>query len=160
MNWKPFKLILILALLLGGCKQIADTKIIGLSKLVFFLIGAIFGSGALWSFLRVRYRKKTYILNETKLSLELRSELFEKLLKLIAKSERVENVMYGKEKVDNPPNELKKLKSQIELLSSDIIAIEKRLAKIEGRKPRDINLKYVRPKPPTGLRIVGENNET
>jgi len=152
--------LLILVFLLSGCKQIANMKILWLPKVVFFLIGAIFGSGGLWSLLRHRYQQKTYVLEETKLSSELRNDLSDKLIKLIQKSERYADVKEGKVKVAVLSNELSQLNSQIELLKSDIVALEERLAKIERREPRDIKLKFVPPEPPKWTEVEDVTNST
>ena len=144
---------MIIVLLLGACKQIANSKFIGSSEVVFLIIGIIFGSGGLWSFFRTRYQKKSYRLEETKLASELSSDVSEKLIVLMQKSERYTDVRDGKVTVDILPNELKKLDLQIELLKGDITVLEKRLAQIEGREPRDISLNFIHPAPPKNIRV-------
>lgn len=118
------------------------------------LLGIIVGSGGIWSLLRHRLAKREHALQAAMVISQLRKELGDRLVQLIEKSGQYENIRDGKVKVPIPGNELKRLQAQIDLLKDDILAGELRLAKLEGREPRSINLSYIRPSPPTGLRIV------
>ncbi len=117
------------------------------------LVGMVVGSGSIWSFLRYRAAKREHDLNAAKVISQLRKELLDRLVLLIERSEQYANVRDGIVKAPIPGNELMNLQAQIDLLKADISAGELRLAKLEGRQPRSINLSYVRPTPPTGLRL-------
>ena|SRR2546427_8119708 len=125
-----------------------------LTVLVGMVLGSVLGSGSIWSFLRYRAAKYEHELNAAKVISQLRKELFDWLVLLIERSEQYANVRDGIVQAPIPGNELLNLQAQIDLLKADISAGELRLAKLEGRQPRSINLSYVRPTPPTGLRVI------
>lgn len=51
-------------------------------------------------------------------------------------------------------NRLRQLKDEIERLREDCLAYERNAARLEVRPPRDVCNDWIRPAPPTGLRIV------
>jgi hypothetical protein len=124
------------------------------------LVGAVLGSGALWSFLQYRIAKRTQGLSAAKTLGELHKELSDKLVRLIELSKQYASLRDAeaasgrtRENQDRP-NEMLRLKAQIELLETDVLAAEARLAKLEKRPPRPIQVQWIPPSAPTGLRIV------
>ncbi|MBI2817274.1 MAG: hypothetical protein HYX72_10070 [Acidobacteria bacterium] len=51
-------------------------------------------------------------------------------------------------------NRLRELKAQYELTKDDFITLENNLSRLEGREPRKVELNFILPAPPTGLRVV------
>ena len=114
------------------------------------LAGVVLASAGLWSFLQYRSAKRAHALNAAKVIAELQKELLDKLILLSERSEEYANVRDGMLKGPIPGNELLKLQAQIDLLRAEIPAAELRLAKLEGREPRSINVQWIRPSSPTG----------
>jgi len=110
--------------------------------------GGLFGSGTIWAFLSYRQRAREIEVSSAVSMSALQKDLADKLLELIARSEEYADVRDGKIKVRIPPNKLNQLKAHIDILQSDVLSCEARLAKLENRDPRNINIKYIRPAPP------------
>lgn len=116
--------------------------------------GGLLGSGALWAFLSYRQRdKEVEIVTAISIS-ELQKDIANKLLELIAISEEYADVRDGNSDVAIPENKLMQLSAHIEILQGDILSCEDRLSKLESRPPRKINIEYIRPEPPKGVKVV------
>jgi hypothetical protein len=126
-------------------------------NLLSFVLGALFGSGAIWSFLNYRQRSKEIALTSATSIAGLQRDLTNKLLELMAKCDEYADVRDGKLSVDIPDNRLLQLKEHIEILRHDVVSCEARLAKLEDRSARNLKVDYMRPEPPR-LRIVVEDN--
>lgn len=111
--------------------------------------GALFGSGSLWAFLNFRQRSREIQLSAATSTAALRKDLLDKLIELIAKSEEYADIRDGKLPARIPPNKLNQLNAQIELLRGDVLECEAKLAKLEGRNPRQLKVEYIRPSPPS-----------
>jgi hypothetical protein len=116
--------------------------------------GGLFGSGAIWAFLNYRQRAKEVELSSAVSISELQRDLANKLLELISESEEYSDVRDGKSEASIPENKLMQLYAHIEILQSDVLSCEARLAKLEDRPPREINVEYIRPEPPRDIRIT------
>jgi hypothetical protein len=125
------------------------------------LIGMVFGSGALWSFLQFWNARQAHKVNAAKVIADLQRELGDKLVRLIELSNQYAKLRDAEARSgptrESPSrgNEMRRLQAQIDLVKQDIPLAEARLAKLEGRAPRQIQLQWIPPAPPTGLRIVG-----
>ena len=105
-----------------------------------FFVGTLVGGGALW---RYQEGKRADI----SLSSTLRSELGDKLAELIEKSVFYADIRDGKKSPTTDHNQPLQLKQTIAILKEDILALESKIAKIEKREPRKINVQFVRPRP-------------
>ena len=115
--------------------------------------GGLFGSGAIWAFLNYRQRAQEVEVASAVSISELQRDLANKLVDLMAKSEEYADVRDGKIEVAIPENRLIQLDAHIEILQGDVLSCEARLAKLENRPPRKINVDYIRPESPN-LEIV------
>ena len=116
-------------------------------------IGGLFGSGAIWAFLSYRQRATEVELSSALSISELQRDLTNKILELIARSEEYADVRDGEIHVAIPENRLIQLQDHIEILQGDIASCEARLSKLEKRTARNLNLDYVRPEPPRGIKV-------
>jgi len=107
-----------------------------------------------WKFLQYRSSKRQGDLQSAEALSRLNAKLYDQTMQLIERSERYENVRDGVVKVEIPGNELNRVQAQIDLLKDAISAGERQLAKLEKREPRSLRLNYVRPRAPTGFRIL------
>ena len=123
-------------------------------NVILFVVGGVFGSGSLWAFLEYRQRGKEVELSSAVSISELQKDLTDKLLELISRSEEYSDVRDGRIEVEIPENKLMQLYAHIEILQGDIRSCEDRLSRLENRPPRKINVEYIRPEPPNGVRVV------
>ena len=120
-----------------------------------FLFGLILGPGALWHLLESRSAERNTNVQVMRLSLDSRGRLNDLLIELVRQSSLFQAIRdcdssiaaYGVQ------GKLGEIQDRLELLENDILSIEGQLAKIEGRPPRDIILKSLRPGPPGPITI-------
>jgi hypothetical protein len=124
-----------------------------LQNVVSSFVGGLLGSGSIWAYLSYKQHAKEIEVSSAISISVLQRDLLDKLVELIAKSKEYADIRDGKMEVAIPPNRLDQLQTQIDILMSDILSNEMRLANLEGREPRKIKVHYVHPTPPKNLRI-------
>ena len=121
-----------------------------------FVIGTLFGSGALWQWKDLQLKEKSQQLETVQGTAELRQKidaLYTRILEITDQFIKADN-SYRQRPDPETNNQLVRLKSQLDIAKDDFLSLEKQLAAIEGRAPRNIPIDLVPPPPPTGLRIV------
>jgi hypothetical protein len=114
----------------------------------------------LWPLLQHLNARRAHDLNAAKVIADLQKELGDKLVRLIDLSKqyatlRDAEALSGRTREHwDRPNEMRRLQAQIDLLGADILAAEGRLAKLENRPPRPIQVKWIPPSAPTGFRFI------
>ena len=124
--------------------------------LVSFVIGALFGSGALWQWKDVQLKEQAQHIETVQATTDLRQKidaLYSHILEITDQFVKDQNA-YRLSPLPELNNHMIHLKSQLDLAKDDFLSLEKKLAAIEGRSPRNIPIDLVPPEPPTGLHIV------
>jgi hypothetical protein len=121
---------------------------------------------AVWPFLQHQSGKRAHALNAAKVIADLQRELNDKLVRLMDLSKKYADLRDA-EAASGPTrehqergNEMRRLTAQIDLLKTEIPDSEGRLAKLEGRPARPIQVHWIRPSPPTGLRIISVEEQS
>jgi hypothetical protein len=128
---------------------VIKTNLISYITLAISIIALLLGPGIVWKYqeLKIERIKKTS---------EMYKQLDDIYIKIIDLNSEW-NELYKKEK-EVPSDEFYKkitlLKAKLELNKSNFMAIEKNLALLEGRPPRNITLEFFVPSMPSGLRVV------
>jgi hypothetical protein len=124
-----------------------------------FLIGTAFGSGAFWEWQKAKLDAQQLQLNSAVQTTELRKEENEQYQQIIDLTGRYVKDRYlnFKHPSADLQNEMLVMNDQLKLMKDDFAALENKLARLEGRKPRHIPLDFVVPLPPVGLKAkVGQ----
>lgn len=126
-------------------RAIEIVEISAISGSISFVLGTVFGGGALWKYFQ-RQRE------DAALSSELREKISQAMFDII----NLSNTYCSIRDKEGDGNRLVELHQCISLLSDDVEAIEFKLAKIEGRPPRNINTNFIAPEPVKNLRFKFE----
>jgi len=115
-----------------------------------FLAGTLVGSGAIWSFLNYQISRKESELKRFEAINSIRSQLFDLMEKLKETQSYSADLREGKVQIEGiVKNVLNQLKTEIDLICSDILVKEDQLSKLEDREPRIIHKSHGgRPSPP------------
>lgn len=115
----------------------------------------LIGNGAVWAFLSARQARQQLSLTQAETVIALRGKLNDILIDVVRKSDRYQHVRDSSDWRKNPKaqNELLNLGQEIELLKDDFCTIETRLASIEQRPIRPIQVDLIPPPPPRNVRI-------
>jgi hypothetical protein len=114
---------------------------------VAFAVTTLVGPGAVWMYQQNKIDGLKYNLEKSARSVELRNQMAVLMEKIIVKTG--EFVPLDLCNQDRFKNRAQELHSQLNLLKDDFKSIEKDLAGIENRQPRDINLQFSAPCPPS-----------
>ena len=107
------------------------------------------GNGAVWQYKAAR-------LNTIKSTAEFREREIAVYRDIIAIADSLSREYDEHYKTDTPGEFAKRLapiKAQIEMRISDYKSLEKQLATLEGRQPRDIPLDFLKPSAPSNVKI-------
>lgn len=125
-----------------------------------FILGALFGSGSVWSFFESNRRDTEIQIDQLRLSSEIREklskmaneslELQKKRLELLTTAE------VSQAERESPERRADELLRRLEVLALDATAIEMQLANIERREPRNLAVMsaYPRPEPPALISVT------
>jgi hypothetical protein len=111
-----------------------------------FLIGTLFGSGGYWKYQEVENSK-------SKLSTDLRTELSKLMDNVITTTAGFKSLNLCQGKTAEANNRAIELHAKLKLHQENFEVLEKKIAIIEDREVREINLEFSPPCPPTGLSI-------
>ena len=120
-----------------------------------FLIGVLVGPGALWRLLETRSAERNTDVQVMSLSLDARGRLNDLLLALVRESALFEAIRDcdSSTATYNVQLKLSETDDRLALIANDILSIEEQLASIERRPPRDIVLKWLRPRASGPIRV-------
>ena len=146
----------------SGKKSTMTNRQFGEAKLtkwtiISFLLGTCFGSGAVWQLLHARVEAQKQELDMVSVTTELRQkeiDLYDEIISLTN-----EYVSTGDQYSKNPSvaalhNKLLQIQSRLGVMKDAFTVLENKLAHLEGRQPRKINLIFVPPNPPTGISLT------
>jgi hypothetical protein len=120
-----------------------------------FVIGTVFGGGAYWQWKQSEIAAEKQRLDAAAVTTELRgkeNDLYGQIVNLT--NDYVKNqasAPAGDLPHPQVQNEMLQERIHLGLLKDDFNALEAKLAVLENRKPRDIALDFIPPRPPTGL---------
>ena len=133
------------------------------------ILATFVGHGGIWKYMQWKIEKKYQKLAEEK-------HEFLQVAEITRLREKLNNILYRITKLTDeyqkalalkseasakfgsltPEQKIALLNTELDLLSDDFMAIEKKLAGIENREPRKINLYFRPPSITSGIRIVEE----
>jgi hypothetical protein len=124
--------------------------------IISFVIGSLLGSGAIWQWKQSQIAIKNQEMERVVKTTALRKDINDLYRKIIELSNEYITVrdQYSKTPMPDLNNKILQLKSQLDLLKEDFRVFEGKLANLEDRQPRAINIEFIPPLPPTGPRIV------
>lgn len=119
-------------------RYIKDRAVIG------FLIGTFLGSGAIWQWNNLRIERSKLQLESATILSELRRELSDIQYEIYKTTEDWRRYNFMEDNVSGSETEIKltQLDRRILLLIGDFDIKEKRLAELESREPREIELDF------------------
>lgn len=114
--------------------------------IVAFLIGTLFGSGGVWEWKKIEIER---VVRTTDLR-EKENDQFAKILDL---TNEYINATDQHSKAPNPQlnNKILQMKSHLEVMKDNFRTLENKLAQLEGREPRNIQIDFIPPAAPTLL---------
>ena len=121
--------------------------------IISFLIGTLFGSGAIWQWQQLRLASKSYELEKILKTTELRnqiSELYSKIIEITDEYIKTQDA-YEKRRNSSGYKKILKLASHLGILKDDFKALEDKLAQLENRTPRAIEIGFLSPSPPNSF---------
>lgn len=124
--------------------------------IISFLIGSLLGSGAIWQWKQSQIAAKNQEMDKVMKTTALRKDINDLYYKITELSNQYITARDQYSRTPGPElnNRIIQLKSQLDLLKEDFKVLEGKVAALEGRAPRAINIDFIPPSPPTGLRIV------
>jgi len=132
-------------------------KVIGYTVSVIF--GSLLGSGALWQYLNWKMERTKTSIDLAAETAPLHEELNKTLIRIIELSRQL---TYG-QSLSNPLAEIGtsttrvELDAQLQLAKSQFSILETRLAQLENRSPRQVNLDFIPPRPIPSVDLVDES---
>ncbi len=125
-------------------------------SIVTFIIGTILGPGFLWSFKTIQLEKEKLKLEKILKTTELRKQIGDIQNQIIEVSGKYITVRdeYNRSKSYELQNKISELKPKLDRLKDDFLVTEKKLAEIENRTPRKIQIDIIPPSAPQGLKIL------
>jgi len=129
-----------------------------LLMIIVFVIGSLFGSGILWQWKRVELEGQQQELESVVKITNLRQLELDQYSKLIELVNEYEAAWKEYNKTSNLELGIKanELKAQLDTAKDNFTALESKLAKLEGRPPRSLDLAFIPPVPPIGLKGVSQ----
>jgi len=124
--------------------------------IIALLVGTLFGSGSIWQWQKNNLDRERFELEKITKSMEIRKRVDDLLADIIEISNeyiKVSNSYYSS-KNPSDGNEMKRLITRLDVLKNDFKTIEKSLSLVEGREPREIQIDFIPPAPPTNLRVI------
>jgi hypothetical protein len=114
-----------------------------------FVIGALFGTGAIWEM-------KKNELEKIRQGYELRKSIENQLVSVIELTNKYleEYKRYEDTGDSNNKNKAYEYKVQLDMAKENLITFEKKLAIIENREPRDIQTWFIPTRPPGGITVT------
>lgn len=124
--------------------------------IIALLVGTLFGSGSIWQWQKNNLDRERFELEKITKSMEIRKRVDDLLADIIEISNEYIKVSnsYYRSKSPSDGNEMKRLITRLDVLKNDFKAIEKNLSLVEGRDPREIQIDFIPPAPPTNLRVI------
>jgi hypothetical protein len=116
--------------------------------IVAFLIGTLFGSGGVWEWKKLEIER---IVKTTDLR-EKENDQYAKILDLTNEYITATD-QYSKVPNAQLNNKILQMKSHLEVMKDNFRTLENNLAQLEGREPRNIQIDFIPPAPPTGLTV-------
>lgn len=132
------------------------TKKVNIWVIISFIIGTLFGTGAIWKYMDARIAQERLELDKEKHSIEmviktseLRGEINDIFVEITDLSNDFIKVMENNAKHPSEDNQrkMRNMDSQLGMLKDNFDKLEEQLAQIEGRESRKINLDYIPPAP-------------
>ena len=106
-----------------------------------FIIGTVVGTGGYWKYQEIEIAK-------TKASTDLRDQLSVLMDKVITTTAAFKPLSLCSGRTPEANNKAIELHAKLKLYQEDFEEIERKLANLEGREPRIINLQFSPPCPP------------
>lgn len=124
--------------------------------LVSFLIGTALGSGSIWQWKQSKLEAQKQELETVIKTTELRQQENGQYAKIIDLSnEYIKDIdEFSKTPTPQLHNRILQLKSRLDILKDDFTALESKLAQLERRQQRTIQIDFIPPSPPTNLRAI------
>ena len=116
-----------------------------LASVISFIIGTLVGTGAYWKYQELE-------LSKVKATTDLRDQLSKLMDDVITTTAAFKPLNLCEGKTTETNNKAIELHAKLKLYQQNFEELEKKLAKLEGREPRIINLEFSPPCPPV-LRI-------
>ncbi len=123
------------------------TKMTIIGSVLSFLIGTIFGAGGYWKFQEIE-------ISRSKTTTDLRSELSKLMDNVITITAAFKPLKLCEGKTPETNNKAIELHAKLELYQDNFEVLERKLANLEGREPREINLQFSPPCPPKIMSIT------
>ena len=115
----------------------------------------VFGSGAYWQYKdSILKAEQAPVERATKMS-ELRKRASDTLYEILQNAAKYNDALDAYQKTQDPKlnNDANQILMYIKSLQEDYRQLEKNLAQLENRPPRNVDVDFIRPKPPTGLTV-------
>jgi hypothetical protein len=121
-----------------------------------FLVGSAFGTGGYWEWQKLKLDTQKQELDTVVQTTDLRKQENDQYAKIIELTQRYVEAKDQYSKTPSPQlnNQMVDMKAQLNLMKDDFTVLETKLARLEGRQPRNIPIDFVPPEPPTGLRVT------
>lgn len=131
-------------------------KSAAIAGIVGFVIGTVFGNGALWQFEQSKIARERESLDSASITTDLRGKensLYDQIVILTAEYLKNEDQYQAHGGLPNPQinNEMLQQRIKLRMLKDDFGSLEDKLAAIENRPARDIPLDFVPPGAPPSL---------
>lgn len=129
-------------------------------KLLCFFITTVLGGGAIWQYQEAQVNKSHYELVKATKSVELREKLDSLMERIISTTSEFEHLNLCNQPLNQATNKALEVHARLNLLKESFSSIEKELAEIEQRSPRDISLEFSAPCPVSiGVQVQIQNTE-
>jgi len=117
------------------------------------VISTLFGTGAMWQYQESKVNILAYELQAAESSIKFRKELDNIMQKIVATTSKYAALNLCESPEGPLAAKAHEIDAELNLYKNNFIEIEKKLAKIEDRDARDVNLQFSSPCPPTNLSI-------
>ena len=128
-------------------------NILKAGHIVSFLIGALFGSGAIWEYQKIEIENKKLELDKIEKTTNFRKELDALMEEILITTREFIPLNLCSSHSSRANNKAIELNAKLSLQKQNFDTLESKIAVLEEREPRDINLQFSAPCPPTGLSI-------
>ncbi len=114
---------------------------------VSFLLGTAIGSGAIWKYQESKLAKKSFEIEKAVKTAALRHDISELQIQLIKLSDEYIKAagLYLNQHTSQNQNEANRILSQVKVVRDDLNDAERKLAAIEEREPREIQIDFIPP---------------